>query len=61
MRSTGRYEAAVEYDPDHELNEEVDTSKEMLEKYFRNIDSLLGKERSKEVKKAMVNYIVEQL
>lgn len=40
-----------------EKNEVID----WLKRYTSNIDSLLGKDKSKEVKKVMINFLVEQL
>lgn len=51
----------LEPDAEQELQDEVDEIKDWLKKYTWNIDSLYGKEKASEVKKAMINYLVEQL
>jgi hypothetical protein len=45
----------------NEMENEIQDQKEHLKKYTKNITSLLGKKRSKEVKKAMISYLVENL
>lgn len=46
---------------DCEMQEEIDLQLEHLKKYNENIISLIGYKRAKEVKKAMINFLVEQL
>lgn len=58
MISTREY---LPINQEQELQDEIDMKLEKLKRYTSNIDSLLGKERSSEVKKAMINFLVEQL
>lgn len=44
-----------------EMQDEIEEVTKWLKKYTSNIDSLLFKNSSKEVKKAMINFLVEQL
>ena len=46
---------------DDEMNDEIEEIKDWVKKYTSNIDSLLGNKRSKEVKKAIINLLVEKL
>ena len=46
---------------DCEMQEEIDSQMDHLKKYTSNIDGLLGYKRAKEVRKAMINFLVEQL
>lgn len=44
-----------------EMQDEIREQKNNLKRYTSNIDSLLGYNRSKEVKKAMIEFLLEQL
>lgn len=44
---------------DCDMQDEIDEQIKNLKKYNENIISLLGKDRAKEVKKAMINLLVE--
>lgn len=46
---------------DDQMEDEIIEVKKWLKKYTSNIDTLLLDHRPKEVKKAMINYLVEQL
>ena len=46
---------------DCEMQEEIDEQTKHLKRYNDNIISLLGYQRAKEVKKAMINFLVENL
>lgn len=46
---------------DCEMQEEIDEQMIFLKRYSDNIKSLLGKKRAREVKKAMINQLVEWL
>ncbi len=46
---------------DHDMQDEIDEQKKHLKGYNENIISLLGYQRAKEVKKAMINFLVENL
>lgn len=46
---------------DCEMQEEIDEQTKFLKRYTDNINSLLGSKRAKEVKKAMINQLVEML
>ena len=63
MKSTGRiqYDASEEENLDKQMEDEVIEVKKLLDRYIKNIDSLLDYKRAKEVKKSMINYLVEQL
>ena len=65
MRTTGKYyyseEITEEENKEQEMLEEVSNARQYLREYTQNIDSLLGKEFSSEVKKSMINFLVEQL
>lgn len=66
MTYTGKYdstdkELSIDEQLQQEMQLEVDNALEYLKRYTYNIDTLLSKKYSKEVKKAMINYLVEQL
>lgn len=63
MRLTGKttINASIEERLDAEMQEEIEMQRKNLRKYTNNIRSLLGSERSKEVRKAMISYLVENL
>ena len=46
---------------DCEMQEEIDEQTKFLKRYTDNINILLGSKRAKEVKKAMINQLVEML
>jgi len=63
MKSTGRIQFDAEESErlDNEMENEISMQKEHLSKYIDNINYLLGKNRSKEVRKSMINFLVETL
>ena len=62
MKLTRHYTDATESERlDAELRDEVTEISKWMKKYFNNVDSLLGKKRSNEVRKHMINTLVEQL
>ncbi|QQV90450.1 hypothetical protein Harreka1_43 [Olleya phage Harreka_1] len=64
MRITGRFEAvdaSQEEILDNDMEQEIADQKEHLHKYDENLKSLVGIRRSKEVKKAMINFLLETL
>lgn len=63
MKSTGRiqYDASVEERRDKEMEDEIIEQRKQLYKYIDNINSLLGYNRSKEVRKSMIQFLVETL
>ena len=66
MKSTGHYEStdkeiSKEDALEQEMLQEVQEQRDNLRRYTNNIDSLLGKKLSSEVKKSMINFLVEQL
>lgn len=60
MKYTGR---AISYEEklDKEMEDEIFEQKKALSKYINNINSLLGYKRSKEVRKSMIQFLVETL
>jgi len=62
MKFSRNYDDATEEQKlDNEMVDEIDEQLSQLKRYDYNIISLLGKERAKEVKKAMINYLLETL
>lgn len=62
MKLTRHYEDATEQERlDQEMCDEIDNISDWIKKYTSNIDSLLGKKRSKKVKKHIIEQLVEQL
>lgn len=63
MKYTGRidHNASKEERLDSEMENEIFEQKKHLSKYIDNINSLLGGQRSKEVRKAMIQFLVETL
>ncbi|MCP4106525.1 MAG: hypothetical protein GY749_13490 [Desulfobacteraceae bacterium] len=61
MKTTGRYCAVSNTDKDAEMQNEIYEQLRYLKRYTNNIDSLFDKNRSNEVKKAIINFLVEQL
>ena len=64
MKITGKYCNSIATESerlDKEMEDEIFEQNQNLKKYSSNINSLLGKSRSKEVFKSMINYLVEQL
>ena len=54
-------DATAEERLDKEMEDEIFEQKKSLSKYIDNINSLLGRQRSKEVRKAMIQFLVESL
>lgn len=54
-------DATREDELQEELNEEIVEVSKWMNKYFFNVDSLLGKEKANEVRKHIINRLVEQL
>jgi len=46
---------------DQKMEDEIFEQKKNLSKYIDNINSLLGRQRSKEVRKSMIQFLVETL
>lgn len=46
---------------DCDMQDEIDSQMEYLKKYTSNINSFIGHKRAKEVKKAMINFLIEQI
>jgi hypothetical protein len=46
---------------DCEMQEEIDEQIKWLKRYEKNLCSLLNKDRANQVRKAMINFLVEQL
>ena len=62
MKLDRHYETVSEDEKlDNEMTDEIYEIIKWYKKYSNNIDSLLGKKRSKQVKKAILNVIIEEL
>jgi hypothetical protein len=63
MLITGKmqHDATEDERLDKEMEDEIFEQKKHLSKYIDNINSLLGKSRSKEVRKSMIQFLVESL
>jgi len=63
MKYVGKttHEATESERLDKEMEDEIFEQKKNLSKYIDNINSLLGKQRSKEVRKSMIQFLVETL
>ncbi len=62
MKIDRNYDDATEEQRlDNEMQDEIETQLDHLKRYNNNIVSLLGYKRAKEVKKGMINYLLETL
>ena len=66
MKLSGRYykadkETSEKEDLEQEMLQEVEDQRIYLRNYVKNIDNSLGMKLSSEVKKSMINFLVEQL
>ena len=64
MKTTGRYcalDASEEENLDNEMEQEIHDQRKTLHGYAQNMNSLLGKRRANELRKAMINILIEQL
>lgn len=63
MKYTGKttIEATEDERLDKEMEDEIFEQKKNLSKYCDNINSLLGRQRANEVRKSMINFLVEIL
>jgi hypothetical protein len=62
MKIDRHYADATEQEKrDVEMQDEIDEISKLMDRYFFNVDSLLSKERANNVRKHVINRLIEQL